>query len=94
MGCCACMFSSETVYLENIPEIYDDLCAVNKSYDKLGRLLLEEKSAVKRRLGRSPDWGDALALTFAEPCLKHSENLKSSLSWEEIFKDQPKKNDW
>lgn len=32
-----------------------------------GRLKLEEKKAVKQRLGRSPDTADALALTFAYP---------------------------
>lgn len=32
-----------------------------------GRFLLEEKDQIKKRLGRSPDLGDALALTFALP---------------------------
>lgn len=32
-----------------------------------GRLKLEDKKAVKQRLGRSPDAADALALTFAYP---------------------------
>ena len=40
---------------------------VNKKYDSRGRLQLEEKDEIKRRLGRSPDMADALALTFAEP---------------------------
>lgn len=47
--------------------LVNDLTSVNKKYDRLGRLQLEEKEAIKRRLGRSPDRGDALALTFAEP---------------------------
>jgi hypothetical protein len=31
------------------------------------KLLLEDKDQLKQRLGRSPDYGDALALTFAYP---------------------------
>ena len=34
--------------------------------DCLG-LLLEDKASVKKRLKRSPDWGDAFVLTHAEP---------------------------
>lgn len=44
-----------------------ELAAVNKKYDSRGRLQLEEKAEIKKRLGRSPDTADALALTFAEP---------------------------
>ena len=43
-----------------------DLTAPKKKYDKLGRLLLEPKEDIKKRIGRSTDVGDALALTFAE----------------------------
>lgn len=63
------------VSLPKEAEIMDDLCTVKKQYDKLGRLLLEEKAAVKRRLGRSPDWGDALALTFAASVPSEGEEL-------------------
>ena len=34
-------------------------------FDAIGRLQLEAKSEIKKRLGRSTDVGDALALTFA-----------------------------
>lgn len=44
----------------------EDLTTPNKKYDKVGRLLLEKKEEIKKRLGRSTDLGDALALTFAE----------------------------
>jgi hypothetical protein len=37
------------------------------SYDSKGRLVLEKKEDMKKRIGRSPDKGDSLALTFAEP---------------------------
>ena len=43
-----------------------DLTAPEKRFDRLGRLLLEPKEDIKKRIGRSTDVGDALALTFAE----------------------------
>ena len=32
-----------------------------------GKFLLEDKDQIKQRIGRSPDLGDGLALTFAVP---------------------------
>ena len=55
------------VYLPSDEVLFEDLTAVNKKYDPLGRLQLESKEDIKKRLGRSPDKADALALTFAEP---------------------------
>jgi hypothetical protein len=46
--------------------ILTDLTAPEKRFDKLQRLLLEPKEDIKKRIGRSTDVGDALALTFAE----------------------------
>jgi hypothetical protein len=39
----------------------------NREYghDKKDRLILESKKDMKKRIGHSPDWADALALTFA-----------------------------
>ena len=48
-------------------ELLNDLCSVNKKYDNKGRLQLESKDEIKKRLGRSPDKADAFVLTFAEP---------------------------
>ena len=48
-------------------ELLNDLCSVNKKYDSMGRLQLESKDEIKKRLGRSPDKADAFVLTFAEP---------------------------
>ncbi len=48
-------------------DLLTELCSVNKRYDGKGRLLLESKDEVKKRLGRSPDKADAFVLTFAEP---------------------------
>ena len=72
----------------------DDLCAVNKSYDKYGRLLLEDKGALKRHLGCSTDRGDALALTFAMPIPESPSPEKQGLSLEELFQNQPSKGKW
>jgi hypothetical protein len=33
------------------------------------KILLEDKDQIKKRLRRSPDFGDAFVLTFAEPIL-------------------------
>ncbi len=48
-------------------DLFDELTIVNKKFDSRGRLQLEDKEEIKKRLGRSPDKADALALTFAEP---------------------------
>ncbi len=55
------------VELVSDEELLSDLCSVNKKYDAKGRLQLESKDEVKKRLGRSPDKADAFVLTFAEP---------------------------
>lgn len=60
------------VQLPHDEDLLNELCAVNKSYDSKGRLLLESKDEVKKRLGRSPDLADAFVLTFAEPVVEQS----------------------
>lgn len=47
--------------------LHADLCGPQYSYDSNGRLKLERKEDMKKRGLSSPDEGDALALTFAEP---------------------------
>jgi hypothetical protein len=44
-----------------------DLTAVTYKFDTRNRLQLESKEDIKKRLEISPDLGDALALTFAQP---------------------------
>ncbi len=79
------------VQLPNDPYILGDLTSVNKKYDKLGRLQLEEKEGIKRRLGRSPDRGDSLALTFAEPVFDTElDNDETSYRIKDIFADERK----
>ena len=43
------------------------LTSVGYKYDSAGRLLLESKADLRKRGVPSPDEGDAVALTFAEP---------------------------
>ena len=47
--------------------LQSDLVAPGFSYTSNTQLLLEPKAKIKSRTGKSPDGGDALALTFAEP---------------------------
>jgi hypothetical protein len=42
-----------------------DLTGVKFYHDGQGRILIEPKDKIRERLGRSPDSGDALALSFA-----------------------------
>ena len=53
--------------LPNHTELKMDLCAPTYKFDASNRLVLEPKDAIKKRGMRSPDLGDALALTFAFP---------------------------
>lgn len=50
--------------LPNVPELVRELTAPIY-YFQNGKIRLEEKDQIKKRLGQSPDLGDALALTFA-----------------------------
>lgn len=47
-------------------EAHRHLAAATAKYDANSRLQIEKKEDIKKRLGFSPDWSDALGLTFAE----------------------------
>jgi len=47
------------------PELESDLTGREYSHNRKDQLVLEMKDAMKKRGLKSPDWGDALALTFA-----------------------------
>jgi hypothetical protein len=55
------------VELPNNPDLLDDLTVIKRKPNNNGRLRLETKDEMRRRGVRSPDLGDALALTFAIP---------------------------
>lgn len=70
-------------------ELLDDLCSVSKSYDSKGRLKLEAKDELKKRINRSPDRADAFVLTFAEPVYDDGKIKQASFtnqSIESLFK--------
>lgn len=45
-------------------ELTQDLTSPQWSVNSKGKILIEPKTEIKKRLGRSPDYGDALALTY------------------------------
>jgi hypothetical protein len=58
--------------LPNVPELVAELTTPTYTF-KGDKMLLEPKEQIKERLGRSPDFADALALTFAAPVLPRPE---------------------
>ena len=53
--------------IPNDQGLLDGLCGGEYGFDRLDRLILESKQDMKKRGLASPDEGDALALTFAQP---------------------------
>lgn len=53
--------------LPNHTDLKTDLCVPLYKFDNSNRMQLESKDDIKKRGGRSPDLGDALALTFSYP---------------------------
>lgn len=64
--------------LPNLPEIVPELTSPTYTF-KSGRFLLEDKDLVKKRLGRSPDLADALALTFGMVEMPGQQSLEARL---------------
>ena len=66
--------------LPNIPELIAELTTPTYTL-KNGKFIIEPKEQIKERLGFSPDYGDALALTFAlpeAPSKDHPSNISGS----------------
>lgn len=62
--------------------LHADLCGPKCKWDSNTRLVLEKKDDMKRRGLRSPDEGDALALTFAQPVgPRWKKPLKVNTKW-------------
>lgn len=58
-------------------QLHADLTTVSGDrYSSNGQLKLQSKEEIKKELGRSPDDGDALALTFAEPVAADDQNIE------------------
>lgn len=56
--------------------LHADLSSPGYKYDSLQRLLIESKEEMRKRGLRSPDYGDALALTFSHPIMARVEDTK------------------
>ena len=81
------------VSLPDDTQLCGELEVMEKKYDAKGRLQLEEKAELKKKIGRSPDKADALALTFAEPVYEMSDNYEyKPNSLEYAFNNSTKHN--
>jgi hypothetical protein len=71
-----------------------DMIGPQYSYDSLSRTRLESKQAMRKRGVSSPDAGDALALTFAEPVEPRGHNGRPADSWKDRLKQlgRPKRS--
>jgi hypothetical protein len=70
-------FDAPPVVIPDDDELHADLTQVRYKYDSNGRLQLEKKEDMKKRGLRSPDKGDSLAITFAEPAASHAAETRS-----------------
>lgn len=59
-------------------ELHSHICAPNFKLNSNDQIVLEKKEQIKERLGFSPDGGDALALTFAEPVTANPRKLQTT----------------
>lgn len=55
------------VMIPDEDELHSDLCGPRYQHDSNSRRVLESKESMRKRGVKSPDGGDSLALTFAEP---------------------------
>ena len=60
--------------LPDSDSLQGDLVSCGYKYNSAGQLLLESKEDMRRRGVPSPDEGDAVALTFAEPLITVTEH--------------------
>jgi hypothetical protein len=73
------------VELPNNAELFDDLTVIKKKPNVNGKLRLETKEEMRRRGVRSPDVGDALALTFAVPFDLLPERRRETDTWRDPY---------
>ena len=64
------------VQIPDDDEMQADLCASPFSWDAKDRRVLWSKDRIKEKYGFSPDYGDAAALTFAEPVRQDKKKKK------------------
>lgn len=73
-------FNDEPNRIPNDAGLISALCATQPKPTSNARKSLESKAEVKKRLGRSPDEADALALTFAAPVEKRTDQAVQAAS--------------
>jgi len=78
---------NEPAQIPDTDKMQTDLVTTKRMYSSLGQTKLEPKDDVKARIGRSPDGGDALALTFAEPVSNEVDSY-----WEDNFDNKEGRN--
>ena len=64
--------------LPPVPELVEELTAPVYFFHG-DRMQIEDKEQIKAKIGRSPDFADALALTFAHPVRAVDRRLSGSL---------------
>lgn len=78
------------IALEDDSELKDDLIAPEYSYDKDSRIILESKESMKSRGMSSPDWGDAVALTYTMSIRPKTINhIQQNLQNQTVVDDNP-----
>lgn len=70
-------FANQPCRIPNNAALIADVCAPQPDIHSSGRKLLESKKKMAKRGIRSPDGGDALALTFAVPVTKRVDELNA-----------------
>ena len=60
-------FISGEISIPDDPELVAELSTIRYTVTSAGRILIEPKEQMKKRLGRSPDRADGLVLAFYEP---------------------------
>lgn len=53
--------------LPNMPAIVPELTKVEYTFTKKGKFIIESKQQIKSKIGHSPNYADALSLTFSNP---------------------------
>ena len=84
------------VQLPQDDELFEELCGIERVRIAQDQLQLEDKEQFKKRVGRSPDKGDALALTFAEPVYDTGQPRmygNGNVTFEDLFADSKKGDD-
>lgn len=81
--------------IEESPELETELTAPEYAHNNRDQLALEKKSDLKKRIGVSPDDGDALALTFAMPVMKlKHQDQGAKTGWDPYTGEQQQTREW